>query len=344
VAVSSTSVAVEQAGGRVSRYSTGSAETTACDAGKVAPIRRKGTKLKRYRPQILLLFGAALTMGSIAWELTRMHPATSYLVEPWSMRGFETVHGSVTFTIGALLFVTGLLTAFEFSLKPLYSRLLAFLMALSAVGVAVIYGTDERTMGGGLIGWAFALLGGYIIKGIVSPFLPELTSTLRSAASLGIVVISAVVLNLLLLGTSRSAQPWVWVTIAALLALGLSTTGRHAELSANRMLIFAVVGGGLAVAVSAAASRMNLIAAQLEESGLAAQYKDTQITSGYFVALLGILLAFIGAVSLWAARRDVIINRLRAERQRAAAEASAAEIQAALELAQQHQREARAGQ
>ena len=329
---------------RVSRYDTGSAETTGNDAGKVASIRRKGTELKRYRPQILLLFGAALTMGSIAWELTRMDPPTPYLIEPWSMRGFESVHGSVTFTIGALLFGVGLLTVFEFSLKPMYSRLIAGLMALSAVGIAAIYGTDERTMGGGLIGWAFALLGGYIIKGIVAPFLPEMTSTLRSAISLGTIVVAAVVLNLVLFGSSRSAQPWLWVAIAALLALGLSTAGKHAELSANRMLIFSVVGGGMAIAVSAAAARMNLIAAQLEESGLAAQYKDTQVTSGYFVALLGILLAFVGAVSLWAARRDVIINRLRAERQRAAAEASAAEIQAALELAQQHQREARTGQ
>ncbi len=291
----------------------------------------------------MLLLGALLTMGSIAWELTRMHPQTSYLVEPWSMRGFESVHGSVIFTIGALILVTGLLTTFEFSLQPLYSRLLAVLMAASAIGVAVIYGSDERIMGGGILGWGLAVVGGYIIKGIARPYVPKLSTTANTSISVGIVVVGALVLNLVLLGNARSAAPWVWVTIAAVIALGLSVTGKNAELSANRMLIFSTVGGGAAMALSAAAARTNLLDAQFIESAVKGQYKDTQITSGYFLALFGMLIAFVGAVSLWANRRDIIINRLRAERQRAAAEASAAEIQAALELAQQHQREARAG-
>ena len=299
--------------------------------------------MKRYRPQILLLLGAAITMGSIGWELTRMHPETSYLIEPWAMRGFETIHGSITFTIGALLFGTGLLTSFEFSLQPMYSRGIAALVAVGAIGMAFLYGGDERSFGGGVVGLAFALLGGYIVSKALREYIPDLPSMARAFITLGIVIVASVILNLLFFGTSRSADPWVWVGIMAVLALGLAVTGKHAELSANRMMMFATVGGGMAIAVSAAASRMNLLAAQLEESGVAGQYKDTQITSGYFVALLGMLIAFVGAVSLWASRRDVIINRLRAERQRAAAEASAAEIQAALELAQQHQREARAG-
>ncbi len=299
--------------------------------------------MKRYRPQILLLLGAVITMGSIGWELTRMHPETSYLVEPWALRGYETVHGSIIFTIGALILVTGLLTSFEFSLEPLYSRGIAGLMAVGAIGATLIYGGDERTFGGGVVGIFFALLGGYIVAKAVRPYIPELPSMARGATNIGVIIVAAIVLNLALFGSSRSADPWLWVTILAVVAFGLAITGKHAELSANRMLMFSTVGGGLAIAVSAAAARMNLLAAQIEESGLAGQYKDTQITSGYFVALFGMLIAFVGAVSLWASRRDVIINRLRAERQRAAAEASAAEIQAALELAQQHQREARAG-
>ncbi len=300
--------------------------------------------MKRYRPQILLLLGAAITMGSIVWELARMHPQTSYIVAPWSLRGYESIHGSVAFTIGALVFGVGVLTILEFSLEPLYSRLLAVLMGAGAVGVAIIYGTDERTMGGGVIGSAAALLGGFVIANAVKAFLPKLNSAFDSAMRIGIIVVGALVLNLLLLGESRSADAWVWIAVASAILVGLAVTGKHAALSANRMLIFSTVGGGLAIALSAAASRMNLIQAQLEESGvagLAGQYKDTQITSGYFLAVFGMLIAFVGAVSLWAKRRDIIINRERAERQRAAAEASAAEIQAALELAQQHQREAR---
>ncbi len=299
--------------------------------------------MKRYRPQMLLLLGAAITMASIVWELARMHPETSYIVEPWSLRGFESIHGSITFTIGALIFITGLLTSLEFALQPMYSRAIAALMALSAIGMTLLYGGDERSFGGGVIGLAFAVVGGYIVAKIVRPYIPEVPSMARAAINLGVIAVASVILNLAFFGTARTADPWVWVSILAILALGLAVTGKHAELSANRMLMFMTVWGGMAIAVSAAASRMNLLAAQLEESGVAGQYKDTQVTSGYFIALLGMLIAFVGAVSLWASRRDVIINRLRAERQRAAAEASAAEIQAALELAQQHQREARAG-
>ena len=303
--------------------------------------------MKRYRPQMLLLLGAAIAMGSIAWELTRMHPQTSYIVDPWSLRGFETVHGSVTFTIGALVFVAGLLTTLEISLKPLYSRLIAALMALGAIGMAVIYGDAERTMGGGIVGWALAAAAAYILlkagADLLTKVLAQVSSTVMSVIRLAIFLLLTVVLNLLIFGSSRSAEPVVWIAVAAVLLLGLAVTGRHAELSANRMLIFSTVGGGLAITVSAAASRVNLLAAQVEQSGISGQYKDTQITSGYFLALFGMLVAFVGAVSLWATRRDVIINRIRAERQRSAAEASAAEIQAALELAQQHQREARAG-
>ncbi len=282
-------------------------------------------------------------MGSIGWELSRMHPETNYIVDPWSLRGFETIHGSVTFTIGLLILISGVLTILDIALKPMQSRLIAGFMAVAAIGVAVVYGNTEHTMGGGITGWALALLGGYIIKGLVSDYIPELSSTIKAASSLGIVLVSAFILNLAWFGSSRSAEPWVWITMASVILLGLAITGTHAELSANRMLMMVIAFGGGAIALSAAAARTNLLAAQLEQSGIAGQYKDTQITSGYFVALLGVLLAFVGAVSMWASRRDVIINRIRAEKQRAAAEASAAEIKAALELAQQHQREARAG-
>ena len=301
-------------------------------------------RVKRYRPQLLLLLGAAITMASIAWELARMNPQTSYIVDPWSIRGYESVHGSIAFTIGALVFAAGLLTMLEKSLNPLYSRLIGFAMALGAVGVAAIYGTDERTMGGGAVGWLVAIGVSWIIKGLVAPRLPEqLASGIKTFSSLAIVIVSAFVLNLALFGREFAAKPVVWVGIAALVIYGLAATGKPSELAANRMLIFSTVFGGATVALGAAAVRANLIAAQFESDGVVGQYKDTQVTSGYFLALFGMLLAFVGAVSLWAKRRDIIINLRRAERQRAAAEASAAEIQAALELAQQHQREARAG-
>jgi hypothetical protein len=300
--------------------------------------------VKRYRPQILLLFGAALVMVSIVWELARMNPNTAYLVEPWSMRGYESVHGSVTFTIGALLFLAGLLTIWQRSREPLVSRLIAVLIGLGAIGVAVIYGGPDKTFGGGFLGWVFAGLSGYIARSAAAPLLAKLNSATRTMASLGVFGATTLLLYFAVFSREIEAPPVVWVAVATALLVGLAVTGSPAALAANRTLIFAVTGGGAAIALSAAAARTNLIEKQLALDGITGQYKDTQITSGYFIALGGILLAFVGAVSLWAKRRDIIINQQRAERQRRAAEASAAEIQAALELAQEHQREARARQ
>ena len=297
--------------------------------------------MKRYRPQLLLLVGAAMTMASIVWELARMNPQTSYLVDPWSMRGYESVHGSIAFTIGALVFIAGLATAFEWSIQPRYSRLMALAMAIGAIGVAAVYGTDEKTMGGGAVGWLLAIIGGWVIRGAIAPYLAKLSSGLRSLTRLAITAIGAFVLYAALFGQESDALPVVWVAILAVLLFGLAITGTPAELAGNRMLMFSTVLGGATIALSSAAIRANLIAAQFDADGITAQYKDTQITSGYFIALFGMLLAFVGSVSLWAKRRDIILNQHRAERQRLAAEASAAEIQAALELAQQHQREVR---
>ncbi len=310
--------------------------------------------MKRNRPQLLLLVGSAVTMASIVWELARMDPQTSYLVQPWSQRGFESIHGSVVFTIGALLALAGLATIWERSKEPAVSRIIAAAIGVGAIGLAAVYGTDDKTMGGGFLGWILAVVGGYVIKAAVKPYVAKLDLGSRSnetiqtvtriLLSLAIFAVATIVLYVTLFGPERDALPVVWVTLAALLLVGLAVTGKPAELAANRMLIFSTVVGGWTIALSAAAMRTNLLAAQVELDGIAGQYKDTQITSGYFIALFGVLMAFVGATSLWANRRDIIINQQRAERQRAAAVASAAEIQAALELAQQHQRESRAKQ
>jgi hypothetical protein len=310
--------------------------------------------VKRNRPQLLFLAGAAVTMASILWELTRMDPQTSYLVQPWSQRGFESIHGSIIFTIGALIALAGLATIWERSKEPTFSRIIAAGMGVGAIGLAAVYGTDDKTMGGGFLGWILAAVGGYVVKSAIKPYLSKLNlgsgssetikTVVKILASLAIFAVTTIVLYATLFGPERDALPVVWVTLAAALFVGLAVTGKPVELAANRMLIFSTVVGGWTIALSAAAMRTNLLEAQVELDGVVGQYKDTQITSGYFLALLGMLTAFVGATSLWAKRRDIIINQQRAERQRAAAIASAAEIQAALELAQQHQRDSRTKQ
>lgn len=274
-----------------------------------------------------------------------MAPDTGYIISPWSMRGYESVHGSIIFTIGALALIYGVLAMLPISVKPIWSRIFAVIMGVVTVVVTAAYGGPLKEMGGGMLGWFLALLGGYIVAKAVDMWLPaSFNKTARSVIKLAVIIVGAVLLNLLIFGNERTAMPWVWVGIATVIMLGLSITGKHPQLSANRMLMFLTAGGWIAIALSAAAARTHLLELQLQESAgaLVGDYKDVQVTSGYFIALMGMLLVIVGGISMWAKRRDIIINEERAERQRVAAEASAAEIQAALEIAQQHQREARA--
>lgn len=272
-----------------------------------------------------------------------MRPDTRYVVEPWAVRGYQSVHGSVIFTVGALALIYAVVTMLEISLQPLWSRVFTVLMGVGTVGAAWLYGGSEASMGGGVVGWLVAIFGGYIAAKAARATLTSLDSTARAGVMLGTAVAVTLLLNFLVLGESRTALPWVWIAVATVFVLGLAVTGKHPQLSSNRMLIYMAAGGWTTIAVSAAAARVNLLAAQVEQSGtsLVGDYNDTQVTSGYFLALLGMLIVLVGAISMWASRRDIIINQERAERQRAAAEASAAEIRAALELAQAHQRQAR---
>lgn len=301
-------------------------------------------------------------MGSIAWELTRMDPSTPYLVEPWALRGYQTVHGSVIFTIGALIVVAGLATIWERSKEPPIGRSIAALTGVATVVVTALYAkpmTNEAgevihsvdvTVTGGVPGILLTIVGAYVVYAATAPYVSRWLTRVMSEflaevlAAIATFVIAAFVLYLLLFGTSLTASPAVWVAIVMVLLVGLATTARPAQLAANRMLIFSITIGGAAIALSAAAIREHLVGEQLALAGVTGQYKDTQVTSGYFIALAGILLAFVGAVSLWAKRRDIIINQQRAEKQRAAAEASAVEIQRALERAQLHQQQVRKAQ
>ena len=105
-------------------------------------------------------------------------------------------------------------------------------------------------------------------------------------------------------------------------------TSPPAELGVARILIISVAFAWFVEAVSAGAARSTLIRLQLETTGSAAQYKDAQITSGMILAFFGFALAFVGAVALWAGRRDQIAAQQRASQQRAAAEDSLSQIAA----------------
>jgi hypothetical protein len=75
-----------------------------------------------------------------------------------------------------------------------------------------------------------------------------------------------------------------------------------------------------------ASLRVTLDQAQLDATGLTAEIKNLQITSGVLWAWFGGLVAFVGAVGLWAQRRDEIIAVERARKQQEAARESESQL------------------
>lgn len=280
--------------------------------------------------RILAVVGPLVTIQSIAWEYTRMRPDYRFLVEPWAIRGYELTQGSVVAAIGVALLLIGFVTMTEASRRTAVGLAAAALFVVSGVAIAIIFdpGTDVDISAGILI--ALAAIYGYGLMKLARRLLPDFSAISGLlgglVVTLGATVIVFVVLNSIF--GSSTLDPWL-LTLLALSGVALvAAAGTPVELTANRVFIFATIVGGFVIARLGASLRAALISAQVEV-GAAAQYKDTQTTNGWLLAVFGTIIAFIAAVSLWARRRDFIITQRRAAEQRAAAEKSAAEIAAA---------------
>jgi hypothetical protein len=121
----------------------------------------------------------------------------------------------------------------------------------------------------------------------------------------------------------------VLVAVAyGILLLG-AVAGRPRELATVRVLLVSVVGGWIYITTMAGSVRSSLVTEQME-TGIAASYKDTQITSGIMIAFIAALIVFAGAAGIWAERRDRLTVLARAKRQHEAALESAAELESAV--------------
>ena len=96
----------------------------------------------------------------------------------------------------------------------------------------------------------------------------------------------------------------------------------YEEFAVIALFIGATMGGSV---------RSNLLGRQVETIGVSADYLDSQITSGVMLTWLGSIIMILGAVGMWAKRRDQLEARDRAQRQRETAEESAQELGEKLE-------------
>lgn len=306
-----------------------------------------GTRLKKNWTKIALAIGPAIMMASIAWEYARNRADYTYIVQPWSMRGYETIHGWIIFAAAILLLIGGLFTSMERSMQPRFSALIVGYIVVAATGFAAFFATNSVTI---TFSTLYIILLSLLLAAAVSLSLRSLmgASVKWLKRSLPTFVPLFIVLYLLFsataAGSSTTVPAWILVFILLLAIGAMSLAIKPMDMGANRMMIIASVIGGWVVWFSAGAIRQSFVELQMDTDqggglyGVAAPYKDTQAASGWWLAGLGTFIIFIGAVGLWAKRRDIVAAIARAKKQRAAAEKSALEIQEAAEAyAREHE-------
>ena len=298
--------------------------------------------MKHNWSKIAVTLGPVIVMASIVWEYARTNPAYGFLVEPWSLRGYEMDQGWTYFAVGAALLLLSLVVIPGRAVQVPYSATVVGITTVIAAILGFVFGADSITITfsffvSTILSLALWLMAYRTFKSLVLPRVPSLDRfSIRTLINLGVLIVVFAIVFLTLGGRSVSLDSGLAVFIGVgLLALFALATAPHG-LAANRLLIYLSVGGGAVIALSGASLRTTLQEAQIEAIGVGGQYKDLQVGYGWFLALTGILILFVGAVALWATRRDVIIARNRAREQRAAAEKSAQEIREAYE---QYERE-----
>jgi hypothetical protein len=296
--------------------------------------------VKKNWTKVAIALGPAVIIASVVWEFARTNPSYNFLISPWSLRGYETDHGAVYVALGAILLIGGLATSWEKALANNVSAAIAGFFVVAATLFAFVFSDKNFTAN---MSTVLNVLLSMLLAGSVALALRSLLGArMRLFARalpvfLILFVVFALLIGVTLVGSDISQPVWLVVLLVSLLAGGLSVTIKPINMAANRMLIFAAIGSWGVILLSAGAIRQSLIDAQAETeqlggvTGLSVQYKDTQAAVGWWLAGFGVTILFVGAVGLWAKRRDIVAAITRARRQREAAEKSAKEISDAAE-------------
>ncbi|MBM3695372.1 MAG: hypothetical protein FJW79_05515 [Actinobacteria bacterium] len=289
---------------------------------------------RRNRSLSLIVLGTGLMAASVCWEYARVRPDYRYLVEPWSIRGYQTTQGWVILATALALLALALPLGLRwFKGRWLESALVAAGVTAFATMVPVVAKAPEHAPGGVVI-WGLAALLGLAALALVRRALPtERLGWWRRPILLGVfaavTALGGMLVYALLFG-DRDIPLWILVLILMTTVSVLVIARTPHELAPYRLLLAGIVLAWIVALVSAGAVRSTLLRLQVENMGISTQYRDVQITSGVLIAWVGGFLAVAGSVALWARRRDELEEHTRAGRQMAVAEISAAEMEAAV--------------
>jgi len=307
----------------------------------------------------LAIIGSLIVIQTIVWELVRMKPDYRFLVSPWVLRAHEFVNGWAYMAIGIALLTGVLLVLWPGSEKLGIGIAIIFYMIGAGVVIGLIFGEDQVEVTEGLAGLLARvitiLFTGTALSRVIRPGLAALERTIRGSMGVPLkigkhgeapllvergpgrfliwvlsMVLSAFGLIWVFNTIDVALEVWFAVLVAGLIMAAYSVTAAPRKLAPSRMLVLMVVFAAIIMLTMAGAMRTSLVEAQVEAAeGPTADYDDTQVAAGYFVALGGMFLIFLGSVAMWARRKDILDSQARAERQRIAAEESAREIEEA---------------
>lgn len=274
------------------------------------------------RPLTLLVLGLVVMGQSAAWEYVRVRPDYRFIISPWTLRGYETTQGILIAVSSALALALALMLVYGIIKETrLNSYLIALAVVVYAVGAAIL--TDARDTQIATVGLAIvAMLIASIVGNLVDGLIPK-DLTFRRWLKLGIWLAAWVGSLFVIMGVFGEPRP-AWLVLLFFFGVveGLLLIREPRGLSPWRSVIFSVTAIWVVSITMSSALRITLRAQQLAENGVSADIGDLGVTSGIILAWVGGLLAFVGAVGLWAKRRDDIAAHDRAYRQQQAARES----------------------
>lgn len=294
--------------------------------------------MKKHWTKLAIALGPVIIIASVVWEFARTNPEYNFLIEPWAIRGYDTEFGVPYIVLGVLLLVGGIATSWEGTLRDSVSATVAVYFIVAMTGYAFAFGNEELTISvTATMNLVMSMVLGAALALALRSLLGERMRVFKRALPLFVVffLLFFVMFAVLAVGTEITVRPWAFVFVMTLLAGGLAVSIRPINMAANRMLIAGSVAGWLVILLSGGAIRQNLVDEQVATEqasgaiGVSAPYKDTQAALGWWLAGLGVTILFVGAVGLWAKRRDIVAALARARKQREAAEVSAREIEEA---------------
>lgn len=283
--------------------------------------------LSRNRPYVLTMIGLAVMAQSVLWEYVRLKPDYRFVIEPWSIRGYQTTQGRVILAAAVwLAIVATLMVTMKIKETPAHSIVVIAISTLIPVVAAVIANVKDIVLGG--MGVALvALLVTVVVNVVVARYaLPDsIKGVARTGIRLALWIGTLLVLMLAVLGPvfgSRAAPAWVVFALVFGFIGALAITRPPERLAVWRMLINGVAALWIMTITMGASLRWDLVHEQFARFGVSAEIGDVQITSGILLCWFGGILAFAGTVSLWAKRRDLIAAKDRARHQQEAARES----------------------